>query len=208
MSYFKFYVDDVLQFYIQLVSRQCEGTTKQHSQCRRKTVIGTPYCRTHCKTFKHVEVKTSLIPNAGLGLFAFDKEKDRNDEPVFRKGETVLSYDGQEISIDQLRARYQEYTGPYVLKKNRNTYIDPAGDRSLASLANQGRSTGEHRNNARFTQSLKIQATRPIYHGDEILVSYGNQYQMYNRHVRYVTDRRKPNRGEIEELEDVHDDQM
>ena len=160
------------------------------------------------KIYKHVEVKTSLIPNSGLGLFAFDKIKDKNHEPVFKKGETILAYEGQEISIDQLRARYRQYTGPYVLKKNRNTFIDPAGDRSLASLINQGRSTGEHKNNARFTQSLKIQATRPIYHGDEILVSYGNQYEMQNHHVRYVTDRRKPKRYEIEALEAVHEEQL
>ncbi len=58
MSYFKFYIDDTLQFYIELASRRCEGRTKKDARCKRNTVIGTPYCRSHCKIYKHIEVKT------------------------------------------------------------------------------------------------------------------------------------------------------
>jgi endonuclease I len=71
----------------------------------------------HCKTYKHAEVKNSLIQNAGLGLFAFDKTKQRNNQPVFEKGDIILPYDGQEISRNQLIVRYQEYTGPYCDEK-------------------------------------------------------------------------------------------
>ncbi len=207
MSYFKFYIDGELQFYIELVSKRCEGRTKNNTRCKRKTVIGTPYCRSHCKTYKHVEVKNSLIPNAGLGLFAYDKTKERNNQPVFKKGDIILHYDGQEISRNQLIARYKEYTAPYALKKNNNTFIDPAGDRSLASLINKGQSKGNHKNNAQFAQSLNVVAIRPIYHGDEILVSYGNRYQMHNQHVRYETNRKKPSKYDIQRLEDIHEEQ-
>jgi hypothetical protein len=42
---------------------------------------------------------------------------------------------------------------------------------------------------------------------DEILVSYGNRYQMHNQHVRYETNRKKPSKYDIERLEDIHEEQ-
>ena len=187
-QYFKFYYNNEYQFRLELESKQCEGHNKQGHRCRRKTVIGTPYCFTHIKTELNLEIKPSTIPNSGKGLFAYKKIKD--DEPVFKKNQIIVQYQGEEITRQELINRYGNHTAPYAVKKNNNLYIDSAGERGIASLANTNRGTNKTAN-VELTTHLNFKAKKNIYDGDEILISYGNGYKLNEPNVRYETNTRK-----------------
>jgi hypothetical protein len=44
--------------------------------------MATPYCFSHLPEYLHLKVKPSTIPNAGKGLFAFDKTKNENENEI------------------------------------------------------------------------------------------------------------------------------
>ncbi len=96
---------------------------------------------------------------------------DQSAEPVFRKGRTVIDYDGQELTADTLKERYGTNTAPYAVAKHKGLVVDAALARSPGSHANHSR-----RPNCRFGVNNKnlviIIATRDIYNGDEILLNY------------------------------------
>lgn len=187
-QYFKFYVNNEFQFRLELETRRCEGHNKDGHQCRRNTVIGTPYCFTHIKSKLHLQIKQSNIPNAGKGLFAY--RKDNINQPVFKKGDILAHYDGEEITRNQLIERYGNHTAPYAVKKNNNLYIDAAGKRGVASIANTSRNTNL-KPNVELTAKLNLKAKKNIYSGDEILISYDKGYKLNEPNVRYETNNRK-----------------
>ncbi len=193
-QYFKFYVNDELQFYLRLDARRCRGTSRNGQQCRRSTVIGCPFCRDHLKSAKHLEIKPSTIPNAGLGLFAYHPAQDI----VFREGDTIVRYEGEAISRAELQDRYGDKTAPYAFSLSTNRAIDAAGHRGIGSLAN--RAPPASRNNATFTSTGLVKATRNIRHGQEIFLAYGPSYRLHETSVRYATGR-APTRAEMAQLD-------
>jgi SET domain-containing protein len=132
-----------------------------------------------------LRVRPSTIPNAGKGLFAEDPLRaDR--EIIFRVGDYIIDYTGESINENQLEERYGEYTGPYAIEvrgrsnQRGGLFIDAAAERGVGSLINhRARSSA----NSVFVvdyraNRARLRAVRPIRNGDEIFVSYGNQYQM------------------------------
>jgi hypothetical protein len=130
-----------------------------------------------------LKVKESTIKRIGKGLFVVDPKKEKG-EIIFRPKdrEAIISYGGEVIDEDELNHRYGEYTAPYALEVKKDKYLDGACRRGVGSLIN----SGGKRNNARLTvytntngESIgNVRATKNIKNGEEIFVSYGNEYDM------------------------------
>ena len=191
---FRFFVNNAVVFQCNLNCGQCTGTTTAGTRCKRRVCIGTPFCFSHITPALQLKVAPSTIPNAGKGVFAFNKTKGAN-EIIFRKNDIICSYGGEFISKNELEERYGEYTAPYGIEVNRNLVQDGACTRSAGSLFNHKNRRTD--NNAEFylsTQNIgphprqiKIRATRPIRNNQEIFVHYGNDYVMNEEDTNYTT---------------------
>lgn len=149
------------------VTERCAAITKSGQRCKRNTLRGI-YCWSHLKEKKGLRIKTSNIPDAGLGLFT---TVDR------RKGEDIAPYTG-DIVVNPP----DNWGGDYVLqvKKNPPTFIDGrrtnTGEGRYANALRDGR-----RNNAqlildRRRNAGKVRAVNNIRAGNEITVAYGRDY--------------------------------
>lgn len=115
---FIFKVGNDTLFQGDLHSMRCEGQTKSGQRCKRKTVIGLPYCWTHLEIDLHLKIKNSTIPNSGKGVFAKDKTKEDDEIPVvFKPKELITEYKGETITQEEKTNRYGQYTAPYAVHK-------------------------------------------------------------------------------------------
>jgi uncharacterized protein len=149
----------------------------------------------HICNLMKVEVKKSKIPNAGKGLFAAD---------VFKRGEPIIEYTGEQITWAQCQKRNEalDGVGAYYFYISERKCIDALYRLdSLARYANDAagfiRIPGI-RNNARF-EIIKgkpfIVASRTIMPGDEIYVSYGREYWAAMRHNGFDPNKKKPKKS-------------
>lgn len=114
----------------------------------------------------------STIPGAGHGLFA------ARDFDATRGGATLCVYAGKEVALDAV--------GDYVMKVTRSgtpVRVDSEGrawDWSPAKFINStcgpNGATPSARANARIAASGAIKQIKKMKKGDEIFMSYGNQY--------------------------------
>ena len=173
----------------QLSTFRCSGYNKNGTRCKRNVIIGLPYCFQHTASIYNLKVKQSTIPNAGLGLFALDKTKNDNDI-VFKNNEIICPYHGEVINKDELIKRYNVYTAPYGIQVKNNMYEDGALQRGIGSLINH---KTRIQSNCKFTgnyRDIKIKAIKNIRNGQELFVSYGNEYR-FNDETQYSTNNRK-----------------
>lgn len=123
-----------------------------------------------------LEVKKSLIPGAGMGLFATS---------TFKRGDRVIEYTGEIITWAECQKRNEalDGVGLYYFYVSDRKCIDAQNvPESLARYANDAagfvRLPG-FRNNSRF-EVIKgkpyIIASRNIKPGEEIFVAYGKEY--------------------------------
>lgn len=121
-------------------------------------------------------VKESTIPGAGKGLFT------ESDIP---KGELVVEYTGDVMTMKEVRERYGEeiQTAPYLYFISYQKCIDAMyTPDSLARYANDAEGfviIEGLKNNAEFTNVRGVPfiiSTKKIKAGSEILVSYGGDY--------------------------------
>jgi hypothetical protein len=178
---FKFFLPDENQphFSCNLKSNQCKGKTKNGNTCKNKTLMSIPYCWIHLQNDKKLRIKDSLIPGAGKGLFAVDKNKPEGAK-IFKKGQVIIQYSGEIINEENLNHRYGNYTAPYSII-TRSTppkrYIDSACERGAGAMANQGLTIGQ--NNAKLSPSggrVFLTAIKDIKNNQEILTYYGDSY--------------------------------
>jgi hypothetical protein len=172
----------------QLSKFRCAGTNKNGLQCKRDVIIGLPLCFQHTASVYHLKIKPSTIPNAGLGLFAYDKTKADN-EIVFKPNDDICNYYGQVVTKEILQQRYEDYTAPYgiVVSSNQNKYEDTATQRGIGSLINH---KVKSRTNCRFVNNLqfiKIKSHKNIRNGAELFINYGRDYR-FNDDVQYSTN--------------------
>lgn len=136
----------------------------------------------HICNYMDLEIKESKIPNAGKGLFA---------KAIFKRGQPILEYTGEQITWAQCRKRNEalDGVGAYYFYVSERKCIDALYCLdSLARYANDAagfvRIPGI-RNNSRF-EIIKgkpyIVASRTILPGQEIFVSYGRSYWNAMRH--------------------------
>ena len=168
---FQFKVNDNLLFEGDLICSQCIEIKKDGNRCKRKTCIGVPVCHQHLESKYKLKIKKSSIPNAGKGLFVFDKFAE--NDIIFKKGDKIISYEGELINLQQLNKRYGDYTAPYALNIDKNNYRDASLKRGVGSLGN----TNNKRNNVKLSANTKnktafLKATKNIRNGSEIFISY------------------------------------
>lgn len=170
-----------------LEPQQCMGTSKNGTQCRRRSVIGLPFCWTHLLSEKNLRIKPSSLPDAGKGLFAL-KRNAVPAEILFRPGDTIIKYEGEVIDRPELEHRYGAFTAPYGVALHRDMFEDGACVRGVGNLANHA--TG-NRVNARLVLNprqnrVSLKATKNIRNDQEIFVNYGREYQ-FTEGTRYLT---------------------
>lgn len=134
---------------------------------------------------KSVYVRKSLLPGAGLGLFA-----NRN----FRKGDRIAEYGGKRRLWREVK--HEDGHNGYLLRLNRTMAID-----ARPTLHLPGRYANDAaglvrirglRNNAEYLiygDRCFIEATRGIRKGEEILVSYGRAFWALQRKLHQANSR-------------------
>ena len=191
---FEYTINGVVTFRANLRGQQCTGHRKDGRRCSKRSVIGCPYCFLHLKSDRHLRIKPSTIANAGKGLYAEDSTQPDN-AIIFRRGDNIIEYIGENINENELNRRYQIHTAPYAIQVRGNNnprgalYIDAAAIRGAGSLSNHRR--GNQRNaelSVNFNNNTaRLRATRNIVNGSEIFVDYGHQYQIHEAGVNYRT---------------------
>lgn len=179
--------------------------------CKVKVCIGIPYCRYHMQKATKLEIKNSEY---GKGVFAkADPVRGRgrrrtrnavnnavdNAEIVFRSGEDIIEYGGEEITKEELTERYGKNTAPYALERENDdeTYQDGACHRSIGTVINHN----GRRPNVEFSQEnqgspITITAIRDIKNGDQLYADYGDDYEFDDNVVSKTIRTRK--RGTVE----------
>lgn len=121
---------------------------------------------------KHLLVKKSLIPKAGMGLFT------KTDIP---KGTRIVEYKGKKCFWRDVKS--QDQTNGYLMRIDRTHAIDAGSSlKTFGRYANDARGRSRRDglvNNAEYVAEGKccyIEAIRKIPAGSEILVSYGADY--------------------------------
>jgi len=121
---------------------------------------------------KHLLIKKSRIPGAGKGLFT---------KQFIAKGTRIVEYKGK-ITTWKNVLQGKNFNA-YVYYINRNYVIDAMRRKTaLARYANDANGLSKNhtfRNNAKYVIDGKrvfIEAKKDIEAGEEILVSYGNEY--------------------------------
>ena len=186
MPYFQFKIGNEIVYRTQVQSLQCADHTKAGARCKRRCVIGSPYCATHLAYQHHLKIKPSNIPNSGKGLFAWNPMSSNQNEIVFRKNETICAYKGEIINEEELIERYGDKTAPYAVSISRDRYEDAGKIRGIGSLAN----TNPGHNNATlsiYRGHASLKATKNIHNREEIYLSYGREYRLNEPGVEYAT---------------------
>lgn len=121
---------------------------------------------------KELQVKKSGLPKAGKGLFTL--------VPV-RKGGLIVEYTGNISTWKEIKDD-KEFNA-YVFYITKHRVIDAKSVlKAIARYANDAKGISQVKgmtNNAVYAvtkNKVYIKATRPIFAGEEILVSYGKEY--------------------------------
>jgi hypothetical protein len=170
------------------------------SICNVPIVIGiarhkSPFksmCPLHLVEQYHVQVRTSSIPNAGLGVFVDDgtsqsfplsiissKTPSRRRKIIFKKGDQICDYGGEILSTNQLDEMYghQGITAPYAVSISPRRNLDAATHRGVGAFINHDKT----RENCFLESNAQrgictIVASKTLYNGDELFLDYGDEY--------------------------------
>lgn len=169
-------------------------------QCKRRTIVRSPYCYQHTPSKLGVQVADSKIEGAGKGLFA---ARD------IQAGERIIEYKGQRTTTAPPNTH--DYVTS-VKQDNVTTWID-AEDPTKSSVARymndcRKKTKGCTKNNAYLYQWTKpssdkrkeqnkpkhrarmyVKARESIPKGAEIYISYGTQY--WNENAKRVKEKGK-----------------
>jgi SET domain-containing protein len=121
----------------------------------------------------YLYIKTSLIKNAGKGLYtAID----------IYKGEIISLFKGEIIANEEAERRAQLNEDKYFINLLDGSILDSMHTECYAKYANdaEGLSQSNFKNNAEITldedNNVCIKASKKIKHGDEVFCSYGKRY--------------------------------
>jgi hypothetical protein len=187
-------------FKCMVASVRCTSVSaKTGVQCRNRSVIGSPICWQHLRTGYHLRVKTSTIAGAGKGLFVESPRPVAVRAVIFKAGDRIVQYYGDNVTNQTLNARYGDKTAPYgiTISAASDVYGDGACRRGVGTLVNRParggapncRLSSVNRHGQHYAQII---ATKPIRNGDELFASYGADYRMNEPGVTYKTVQRRP----------------
>lgn len=139
---------------------------------------------------KKVEVKASVLPGAGKGLFA---------KELIKKGTRIVEYKGKITTWKEVDDN--DGNNGYIYYVKRNHVIDASRHTgALARYANDARGLKRVKginNNAEYTEEglkVYIESVKDIPAGAEILVEYGKEYWDVIRHnIKVEAQRQKLN---------------
>lgn len=145
---------------------------------------------------KHLEVKPSTLPNAGMGLFT---------NIFIPKGTRIVEYKGRITTWNDVK---DDHENGYIYTVNNNHVIDAKKTlRALARYANDARGISRIKgmtNNCDYVNDgLKayIESKKDIQPGQEILVSYGDEYwQVIRANIKEEQKRQKQEAAEKKQL--------
>ena len=195
-QYFRFYIGHNLHFRGQLDSLQCRAQTRAGHRCGRTTVIGLGLCWSHLLSTRQLRIQPSTVAGAGKGLFAMNHRVPAN-RVIFHENAVICEYGGEVIDNDDLEERYDDHTGPYVVRINRNRYEDGALERGIGTIACHQDEPNENARLAIYSpgpglnNKIRLVATKAIRNGREIFVNYGDEYEMDEPGVHYSTTARR-----------------
>lgn len=119
----------------------------------------------------HLEVKESILPKAGKGLFT--------TKPV-KKGTRIVEYKGKIVTWK--KAKKEPGDNRYIFYVNRDHVIDAKRSKAKARYANDAKGIMRIKgitNNSQYIEDgvkVFIEAKKNIPAGAEILVDYGKEY--------------------------------
>lgn len=169
-----------------LERRRCRFTIGRGIRCGAVTALVHPYCAACLPAALRVTIKSSTVRRAGLGLFACDPGRPKR-AVVFRAGDFIAPYLGEQISDAKLAHRYFdavsdrsiEYIRTPYGAGNGRTHVDGAIFRGPAVYSNDAKGT-RRQANARIRRdrsgAVGLYARRVIRNGDEIFTRYGARY--------------------------------
>lgn len=166
---------------------RCQAAKSGGGRCTRAVCIGLPVCFQHAVSVYHVKVLPA--GRFGKGVFAWDR-RQRNNQKVFVGGQKIVPYFGETITTAERNRRYGNSTAIYGYDSKGKGYQDGACQRGLGTLINDYRGIGTA--NAEFSGGW-IKASKPIYHGQQILLNYGDNYWRAHQasNPSYYTRRQK-----------------
>lgn len=159
---------------------QCILKKQKCQLCKKQVSIGLPFCSIHLQSALWLKSKKSTIPNAGNGIFAWNPDMGKRDEPLFNKGDHVWDYEGEIVSRKEEYERYGANTAPYSVDLGYGSSIDGSCYRGLINLINHDRNRKNVEMNL-YDGGVEVRATKKIYHGDELFVDYGKAYRFTDK---------------------------
>lgn len=151
-------------------SVRCVSDTKKKVRCKLRTRRGD-LCWHHLGSRSGLRIKTSTLPNGGLGLFA---EKD------IKKNEKIATFEGAH--------KKECLEGKQCVQVKRDLYIDISPNKynrkaGIAQFANTCRKGDACTNNASISVNTRnhtasIKSNRNIKSGSEIFAAYGSSFRI------------------------------
>ena len=186
---------------------------KGKQRCRRPSCSNSLFCFAHLRTICKMRIARSLFlddntPVNGLGLYAVGTKVANIDDnvPVFEKGDYIGSglsnralYDGETLEKEVLNKRYDykndsgehiEPTAPYALMINADNYTDSACVRGPLAMMNSAKKA-IIQVNAWLLPDGGCLFLKDIYHGDELIVYYGDDYWINIENTKHTTSIQK-----------------
>jgi len=209
---YKFIIDrtGLRSFRCPLKSARCVYSITPAKRCSRRTVAPFGLCWQHALYRANLKIGHTTLTDAGgrrfsfRGLFAcnMNHNKETRKCAVFRKGDRITAYLGDKMSPGRLDRRYPgNMIAPYAFL-NGGKVVDGACARGIATFANACRAANKPSctsNNAKIRGGTAnhypyLEATRHIYHDDEIFASYGAVYFRGKMEDMETVPQRKYNR--------------
>ena len=187
-----------VQFICNIQCKQCAyKNPRTKERCNRTVCIGLPYCWQHMRKKLNLRYTDSVIIPGIKGLFAWDSTTNgEGSRVIFNAGQTVVQYKGQRLSHKRMNKRYDyksedkkqfDPTAPYAIGfilNNKQVSNDAASKRTVGALANDMYGTSYEANVEFVTDDdgkTELVAIYDIKTGDEITVSYGEDYWEYSK---------------------------
>lgn len=153
-----------------LVFESCLVPATCRFQCGRDCTLHVDACASHLSSVFNVQVKRATDPAMGLGLFAVGAA----DDLVFDKGQRIVEYKGQLLSLEAYAQRYGQNESPFAMQLTAHTFIDPAIVRGVGSYINHSPNSGANCRYSRSGGKVFVVATRPILGGTELRANYNS----------------------------------
>ena len=177
---------DGTHFTCPLQCRTCDYITTRGTECARKVCVGLPFCWQHTKKQYNVYIGNSTIPQAGKGLFYYDKSSPKGAR-ILSAQRTLFQYSGELISDDILDQRYGTGIPPYSVEhKDEDKSVDASCIRGVASLINHKSRANCHFGFDRATGQVIVRTTRALINGEELFINYRTN-MTFPANVRFKT---------------------